>query len=81
MRTKLVTLWVTRAVSGGIACHQRTAHEKRGNLLRLKDFPRFVEWPERGSNPHGGYPPRDFKSRAYANFAIRPGCGKTLTPS
>ncbi len=33
----------------------------------------ILKWPERGSNPHGGYPPRDFKSRASANFAIRPG--------
>ena len=33
----------------------------------------FQQWPRRDSNPHGGYPPRDFKSRASANSATRPG--------
>ena len=30
------------------------------------------QWPRRGSNPHTGYPIRDFKSRASANSATRP---------
>ena len=30
------------------------------------------QWPRRGSNPHGDYSPRDFKSRASADFATRP---------
>ena len=34
---------------------------------------RLHQWPRRGSNPHGGCPPRDFKSRASANSATRPG--------
>ncbi len=30
------------------------------------------KWPRRDSNPHTGYPIRDFKSRASANSATRP---------
>ena len=33
------------------------------------------EWPRRGSNPHGAFAPRDFKSRASASFATRPQAG------
>ena len=31
-----------------------------------------IQWPRRGSNPHGDRSPRDFKSRASASFATRP---------
>ena len=31
-----------------------------------------LQWPRRGSNPHGDSSPRDFKSRASASFATRP---------
>ena len=30
-------------------------------------------WPRRDSNPHGGCPPQDFKSRASTDSATRPG--------
>lgn len=36
-----------------------------------------AEWcPGRGSNPHGGFPPRDFKSLASADFATRASGGQ-----
>ena len=40
-----------------------------------KRFSRLAasHWLRRGSNPHGGYPPQDFKSCASASSATQPG--------
>ncbi len=52
-------------------CGRLNSATKKGlTTARRKSL--SCNWPERGSNPHGGFPPRDFKSRASANFAIRP---------
>lgn len=39
---------------------------------RERGIPDMVDWPRRDSNPHGGNPPQDFKSRASAYSATRP---------
>ena len=59
------------------ASRENASRENAGRWLAHGSDPsnaeQFQQWPRRGSNPHGGYPPRDFKSRASANSATRPG--------
>ena len=58
------------------AGRENAGRENAGRRLAHGSDPanaeQFQQWPRRGSNPHGGYPPRDFKSRASANSATRP---------
>ena len=52
---------------GGVIAAPRP--REQGRLVR----PMVFQWPRRGSNPHTPFGIRDFKSRASASFATRPG--------
>jgi len=64
--------WSVIGVLPRVAAQQRREKPRNGTSQPIAGLP-VATWPRRGSNPHGGCPPRDFKSRASASSATRPG--------